>query len=70
MKQKILKEMFIRKLTSDLKGVKTDKIDYYSFEDNWNKGNEIYPTEEQGNCISITDKLHMKYYNEVLESYK
>ncbi|WP_185957463.1 alpha-N-acetylglucosaminidase [Saccharicrinis carchari] len=63
-------EMFISKLASELKGGNPGELDYYSFEDSWNKEHKNFPTKEQGDCIVIANELYSKYYDEIIASYK
>ncbi|WP_157943718.1 MULTISPECIES: alpha-N-acetylglucosaminidase [Arenibacter] len=63
-------EMFISKLASDLKGEPSEEIDYYSFEENWNKEHKFYATEEQQDCILKADEIYNKYYDKIQASYQ
>ncbi len=60
--------MFIKNLKLKINGKKTSKIDFYKFEDNWNKKQNSFPTEEQGNCIDISKDLYKKYYNKIINA--
>lgn len=62
-------EMFIANLISDLKRGYSDEIDYYTFENNWNKEQKIYPVKEIGDCVAISNNLYKKYYTEIFNSY-
>lgn len=63
-------EMFISKLTAELKGEQTESINYYPFEDAWNREQKVYPTNEQASCIEIVNELYRKYWDEISSVYQ
>jgi len=53
--------MFFDKLEIDLKGEKTQEINFYEWEEEWTKKQNIYSSEPVGNSVNIATELHEKY---------
>ena len=54
-------KMFFDKLEIELNGEKTQGIDFYEWEEEWTKKQNIYSSEPVGNSVDIATELHEKY---------
>ena len=63
-------ELFIAKLKAELNGEDPPDIDYYAFEERWNKEHKLFPTTEQGNSVAIAKALYATYIQDIKAAYQ
>ncbi len=54
-------EMFIQNLTKELNGEKVSPVNFYKFEEAWNRNYGTFSETPKGNPINVARNLYFKY---------